>query len=550
MSAMRHAARQAFALADAWRSLALVIVAACSGAITGTDLTTPEVAEVVIAPLTANVIVGGTLPLQATVRDASGQTVSGPTVIWSVEDSSIARVSSGGMVTARAVGRTQVAASANGKSGLATVTVTPVPVASVTVTPARVDLRPGAQASLAAITYDASGKTLDGRAIVWASSNTNVATVDGAGVLSAVAAGTTTITATSEGIIGSAAVNVSVPAIASVAIQPRSATIQRGTTVQLTAGITDEAGGAVNDRAPTWTSGNSDVAIVSASGLVTGVAPGTANIVAAIDGKADTVSISVIAVPVGSVTVQPTAATLTVGEGTTLTATVKDVNGTVVTDRAVSWTTSNAAVANVTENGAVTALAAGTATISATSEGSSGSATVTVNPAPVATITLQPTSVTLQRNMTTTLTAALRDASGNLLTGRTIIWSSSDTTIARVSSTGVVTAVALGAAAITATSEGKAASASVTVATGPVDRILISPSSIDNLRDGHSAQLTATAVDANGDVISGATFTWHSDNSWIATVNSTGRVTGQHSGTTIITATFSGKVGSASVRVK
>lgn len=547
---MHHVARRALASPEAWRSLVLVLFAACSGAITGTELTTPDVAEVVISPLTANVIVGGTLPLQATVRDASGRSVSGPTIVWSVEDSSIARVSSGGLLTARAVGSTQVAASANGKSGLAVVVVTPVPVASVIVTPARLDLTPGAQANLAAIAYDASGNALDGRAVIWASSNTGVATVDDAGVLSAVAAGTATITATSEGISGNAAVSVSVPPIASVAIQPRSATIQRGATVQLAAAITDEAGSAVNGRTPTWTSGSPGIAIVSASGLVTGVAPGSANIVAAVDDKADTATITVIAVPVGSVTVQPTSATVTVGEGATLTATVKDLNGAVVTDRLVSWSTSNAAVASVTQDGVVKALAAGTAAISATSEGSSGSATVTVNRAPVATIALQPTSVTLQRNLTTTLTATVRDVSGNVLTGRTITWSSSDTTIARVSSTGVVTAVGLGAGAITATSEGKSTSASVTVTTGPVDRIVISPSSISNLRGGHSAQLTATAVDANGDVISGATFTWHSDNTWIATVSSTGRVTGQHSGTTTVTATFSGKVGSASVQVK
>ena len=547
---MRRAGRRAFASPDAWRSLAIVLVAACSGAITGTDLATHEVADVVIAPLTANVIVGRTLPLQATVRDASGQAMSGPTVIWSVEDSSIASVSSGGMLTARAVGGTQVAASANGKSGLATITVMPVPVSSVTVTPARLDLVPGAQVSLSAIAYDASGEALDGRAIVWASSNRDVATVDDTGALSAVAAGTTTITATSEGISGSATVNVRVPAIAGVSIRPRSATVQRGATVQLTATIIDEAGGAVDDRAPTWTSDHSDVAIVSASGLVTGIAPGSANIAAAIDGKADTVSITVIAVPVGSVTLQPSTATLSAGQGTTLTATVKDVNGTVVTDRSVVWTTSNAAVASVTQGGAVTALAAGTATISATSEGSSGSATVTVIPAPVATVTLQPSSVTLQRTMTTTLIATPRDASGNALTGRTVTWSSSDTSIARVSSAGVVTAVNLGAAVVTATTEGKSASASVTVATGPVSRVIIAPSSVDNLRDGHSTQLTASAVDANGDVIAGATFTWHSDNTYVATVNSTGRVTGQHSGTTTITAAFSGKVGSASVRVK
>jgi uncharacterized protein YjdB len=63
-------------------------------------------------------------------------------------------------------------------------------------------------------------------------------------------------------------------------------------------------------------------------------------------------------------------------------------------------------------------------------------------------------------------------------------------------------------------------------------------------------QLFAAAVDVNGDTISTATFTWHSGNTYVATVSSTGRVTAVHSGRTTITATFSGKTGSASISVK
>jgi len=546
----QRGARPGFGSPHAWCWTAIALAAACGGTMTSTDGASPEVAEVVVAPLTSSVILGGTLPLQATVRDAGGQTMSGPAVIWSVQDSSVATVSEAGVVTARAVGSTQVAASANGKSGLASVTVMPVPVASVSVSPARIDLQPGAHAALTAVAYDAAGRTLDGRAIVWASSNTAVATVDASGTVIAVATGAASITATSEGVSGSSAASVAIPAIASIAIQPRSATIQRGGTAQLTANVTDASGASVSDRVPTWTSSDASVAIVSASGLVTAVAPGSARIAAALDGVTDSVSISVVAVPVGSVTVQPATASLAAGQSVTFTATVKDVNGAVVTDRTVVWTSSNAAVASVTQSGAVKALASGTATISATSEGSTGSAALTVTSAPVASISIQPPGLTLQRNTSSTLSATVKDAGGTVLTGRTINWTSADTTIARVSSTGVVTARNLGMTSITATSEGKSASATLTVTTGPVDHIVITPGSITNLREGHSAQLAATAVDANGDTIPGAVFTWRSNNSYIAVVSSTGKVTGVHSGSTTITATFSGKTGSASVQVR
>ena len=140
MTTLQRNARRARTAPHAWRWIAIALATSCGGAITSADLTTRNVADVVVAPLTSTVIVGGTLPLQATVRDASGQAVTGPTVVWSVQDTSIATVSSTGVVTARAVGSTQVAASANGKSGIASVNVIPVPVSSVTVSHELLDL--------------------------------------------------------------------------------------------------------------------------------------------------------------------------------------------------------------------------------------------------------------------------------------------------------------------------------------------------------------------------------------------------------------------------
>ena len=165
----------------AWRWLACAFVLGCGGSVTGGDLLAPDVAEVVVAPVTATVVVGNSLPLQASVRDAAGQVIDGPAVVWTVQDTTIATVSSAGVVTARAVGSTQVAANANGHSGIAALTVLPVPVATVSVSPSRVDLAPGAQATLTAVIADAAGKALVGRSLMWASSNSAVATVDPAG---------------------------------------------------------------------------------------------------------------------------------------------------------------------------------------------------------------------------------------------------------------------------------------------------------------------------------------------------------------------------------
>src|SRR5439155_25900980 len=102
-----------------------------------------------------------------------------------------------GLVTGVAVGRATITATSEGKSGTATVTVTPVPVASVTVAPPAPALLVGATVQLTATPKDASGTALSGRSISWGTGNASVATVSTNGLVTGVAAGTSTIPATS-----------------------------------------------------------------------------------------------------------------------------------------------------------------------------------------------------------------------------------------------------------------------------------------------------------------------------------------------------------------
>jgi uncharacterized protein YjdB len=160
------------------------------------------------------------LPLQATVKDARGNVLSDRAVYWQVRDTSIARVSATGVVTGRKPGTVQVAASSEGKFAIASVTVLPAAVASVVVLPAQAQLTIGATAQLRAVTYDSVGGVLTGRAVIWASSNQSVATVNGDGLVTALATGTATITATSEGKTGTGAVTVSPVPVATVTVTP------------------------------------------------------------------------------------------------------------------------------------------------------------------------------------------------------------------------------------------------------------------------------------------------------------------------------------------
>src|SRR6266702_2485642 len=166
------------------------------------------------------------------------------------------------------------------------------------------------------------------------------------------------------------------------------------------------------------------------------------------------VTVAGCTVPVASVTVSPASATVAAGQSVQLTATPKDANGTPLSGRTVTWSSSNTTVASVNAGGFVTSSAAGSATITAASEGKSGTAAITVTSVPVASVTVSPAPASVPAGQTLQLTATPKDVNGNPLTGRTISWSSSNTSVATVSSSGLVSGVVAGSATITATSEG------------------------------------------------------------------------------------------------
>src|SRR3989442_540148 len=507
-----------------------------------------SVASVVVSPASANMSVGGTTQLSATPKDAAGNVLAGRLVTWTSSSSAIATVSAGGLVSGAAVGSATITATSEGQSASATITVANLPVASVLVSPTAPNAYVGGSVQLTATPKDANGNPLSGRAVSWTTSNSAVATVSAGGLVTGLVVGSATITATSEGQSGTAAVTVSTVPVASVVVSPASANMSVGGTTQLSATPKDAAGNVLAGRLVTWTSSSSAIATVSAGGLVSGAAVGSATITATSEGRSASATITVANLPVASVLVSPTAPNMYVGGSVQLTATPKDANGNPLSGRAVSWTTSNSAVATVSAGGLVTGLVVGSATITATSEGQSGTAAVTVSTVPVASVVVSPASANMSVGGTTQLSATPKDAAGNVLAGRLVTWTSSSSAIATVSAGGLVSGAAVGAATITATSEGQSASATITVATVPVAAVAMSPATAAVLV-GATVQFTATLLDAAGNVLSGRSVTWASTGPAVATPSSTGLVTGVAPGAVTITATSEGQTGSAAVIV-
>ncbi len=249
-------------------------------------------------------------------------------------------------------------------------------------------------------------------------------------------------------------------------------------------------------------------------------------------------------VRVASIEVTPRLSSARVGATQQLAAVAKDASGNAMSGESITWSSSEPTVATVSPSGLVTYVGSGSTAIIASARGTTGFATI-VSDANVATVSITPATFNLQLGLSTTLVATPRDAA-NVPLFRPVTWTSSAPTVATVSSTGVVTSVTAGTVTITATSEGKSATASITIVPpAPVASVTVTPGT-GFLPTTVGVPLTLVLRDAAGAVLNNRVVTWTSSDNAIATVSATGVVTALTSGNVTITATSEGKSGSAS----
>ena len=514
-----------------------------------TIVVVPRVATATITPANPSVFQGQGVQLTVTMFEAGGNPLTGRPVLWQSSSPDIATVGrSSGLVTGVAPGSATVVAidSISGFAANTSVTVV-APVATLAVSPPATTLAIGAVQQFTASAFDASGGPLTGRPVIWSSSNTAVATVSTQGLVTAVAPGTATITAAVEGKTAAGTVTVSPPPVVSVQLAPTSVSLVVSAVQQFTASALGAEGDILPGRLVSWTSTNVSVATVTSGGLVTGVSPGSATIVATIEGKSATAPIVVTAPPVQTVTVAPGTASVITGSTQQFTATLRDAAGVLLPGREVTWSSSGPAVATISNGGLLTAVAAGTVTVTATSEGKTGTATVTVTNPPVATVTVAPLTASMLPGEQLSFSARAVDAAGNVLTGRSVTWSTANPVIAVVSSAGRVTAAGAGTTTVTATVDGKTGSASVTV-NPPVSSVSVSPASA-SLLVGAVQQLSATSRDSAGNVLQRRPVAWSSSNTAVAAVSAQGLVAGVAPGSATVTATVEGRSATAQVTV-
>ena len=485
-----------------------------------------------------------TVSLTATVTPS---TATNKKVSWKSSDESVAAVSSDGVVTAFKVGTTNITATTTDGTNLSAtcqVTVEATLATGISLNKKAVTLEVDDNETLTVTVTpsDASNKKVN-----WKSSNTSVATVSSTGVVTAKAVGTANITATTtDGTSLSATCKVTVEPtlVTSLSLNKSVATLKTNETITLIANVFPTA---AQNRTVTWSSSDTSVATVSSEGVVTALKVGTATITATTtDGSnlTATCKVTVVETPATGISLNKTTASLKATETVTLTATVTPST---TTNKAVTWKSSDETIATVS-NGVVTAHKVGTADITATTtDGSNLSATckVTVVATAATGISLNKTTASLKANETVTLTATVTPSTA---TNKSVIWSSSNTSVATVSSTGVVTAKAVGTATITATTadgSNLSATCKVTVVETPVTGITLNKTTA-SLKANETVTLTATVTPStttNKSVI------WTSSDETVATVKD-GVVTAHKVGTAnIIVTTTDGSNLSATCKV-
>lgn len=295
-------------------------------------------------------------------------------VTFSSADSSIAHVNQQGTVTAMASGKTQIRLTAEGGAKAAVnVEVIGKPVATMTLNTDSMSLEKGEVSGLRAIFNEG---VLDTR-VKWESADTNVATVDAIGRVSAVGGGSTRITAsTPGGLSASADVSVHVTGTA-VQITPNEITVGSGATLHLGVYYFPED---TTDAIDHWSSSDPSVLRVDSDNTILAVGQGQAILSVFTKGGLSASTLMSVEQSAADFEISPSALTIERGQTFTLEPRFFDANGLVSDEYSqhyIAWTSSNPSVASV-ENGVVRALSSGMTRITAEADGMKASCLINV----------------------------------------------------------------------------------------------------------------------------------------------------------------------------
>lgn len=310
-----------------------------------------------VLPVSAELDVGYTMQLNATTIPA------GCPITWGSSNTNVARVDQNGLVSGLEIGMCYIVATSGRYSARSTIQTLPA-VSSINISHRTLSVDIGTSQQLTVtVLPDNAAQT---HTVRWVSSDTSVATVNENGLVTGVALGEATITATA----GNKSITCQVYTVPVVTLNKTVATMPSGgAELQLTA-VVNPGGQTVS-----WQSSDTSKATVSSDGKVTSHAAGSVTITAVVGHTSKTCNIT-IEQAAETITITPSTTEIGISRSMTLKATVLPAN---TVDKNITWSSSDDSVATVDQNGVITTKEFGQVTITATaSNGRSGTATINV----------------------------------------------------------------------------------------------------------------------------------------------------------------------------
>ncbi len=505
-------------------------------------------------------------------------------VTWSTDSPTVAGFTNTAIpnaVTGHIPGTAVLTATVGNISNTFSLTVSNATVTALAITPATPSVPKGLtqQFAVTGTFSDLSTQdvTLDA---TWASSITTVATVSDAagskGLAQSLAIGSTQISATFGGISDTTSMTVTAPVLQSIAVSTTTPSL-----LSLTSG-TFQASGVYSDGTSVdvtsqvaWSSGNTSIATITATGTATALSEGTTSIIATLGTITGSTSLKVTGGHLTGITASPATTTMIKGTSSALTATGKFSNGTSrdITG-IVAWSVANTNIATVTSPAGnliwlnTSSTTSGTTTVTASYSTLSSTIDLTVTNLGVASIAISSGTMDLTVGTTARLNvmATLTDNTTQDVTANST-WASSDANIASVDNTlsatiGRVNGVAAGSATITATYGGLHVTSLVTVKTRTVQSLAINAINTTTTVPGGQLPMRATATYTDGttqDVTENAT--WSIDTPSVAILTTSSYQTGSNAplpmlvmgvgtGTATLSATFGGKTQTTTITVQ
>ncbi len=510
------------------------------------NVTDAVLTSIAVTPSSPSIAKGQMQPLLATALYSNGSSFDvSDTVTWASDETTIATVTSEGILSGIEVGNTNVIAVKDGiVSNSVDVNVTNAVMTSILVTPSSVSLAIGqTQPLVATATYSDGSSTDISGSVTWRSTDTTTATVTQTGTLLGVQVGATNVTATIEDILSNTVtVEVTDAVITSLDVTPASISLAKGQTQTLIATATFSDGSSTDlSDSVSWQPVNTAIATATPKGIIRGIEVGNTTVTATINHiSSNTVNVEVTDAVITSLDVTPASVSIAKGQEQNLVAQATYSDGSYANiSGSVTWASDQTTIATVTPDGKLMGNQVGSANVTATIDGiTSNRVNVEVTNAVITSLDVTPASVALAKGQTQSLVAMVTYSDGSYADiTDSVTWLPAEPNIADVTPQGLLSSHEVGSTTVSAIKdEFTSNQVIVDVTSAVVTSIELTPNPAVVVKD-LSRPLVATATYSDGSASNvSSSVTWTPVDTDVATVAPLGLLTGIEVGQTTVSA--------------